>query len=265
MKVVYIEKYEKFNLENLTIALGYFDGIHIAHKKLLNKTLEIASSTNTKSAILTFNMSAYDFINKLNSEHLTSFQDKVDIAMSMGFDYIIQVELSDDFIHLDYNKFIDIFLKKQKNIICGFDYSFGYKGLGNAEILKNELSNVTIIDCENIDNIKIGTRYIKSLLLNGEIVKANKLLGRTYKISGTLSKRNKFSALSTNNYFLVKSGFYHCIIKTNNNEFDLKIKLKRDDSNNLLIIKNEIDDLNKLLSISSISIDLFIISEIKEE
>jgi len=262
MKVVYVEKYEKFNLKDLTIALGYFDGVHIAHKKLLNKTLEISKNTNTKSAILTFNESAYDFINKNKSHHLTSFQDKVDIAMELGFDYIIQIELSESFIKLDPIKFIDIFLRNQKEVVCGFDYTFGYKGLGNTDLLKKELPNVTIIDCEKIDNIKIGTRFIKELLQNGEIAKANNLLGRIYQINGTLSKRNKFYSLSCNNYYLIKSGLYECIIKTSSLEINKVLKLKKDEDNNLLIIKNEINEIADLLEKSSISIDLYIIKEV---
>ncbi len=229
MKVSYLSNYKTFKDKDLALALGYFDGFHIGHVKLLNETLNIAHRLNVKSGILTFNMSVKDYINKNNPSYLMTVNEKIEMAKDMGFDSIYVIELTDEFINLDRDEFINIFLKDMKAIIVGFDYSFGKNALGNSLYLSSILKEkVKIVDEISYDNHKVGTHYIKECLLNGNLSLVNTLLNREYVMEGSLFRKNKNYSFNTNN-FVPKSGLYNVVIydkKDVNLRLDIKIKNK---------------------------------------
>ena len=246
MRIRYITDFTKFNDKDLVLALGFFDGIHLWHKKVLEKCIEIAKFNNKKSAVLTFSSSIKQFISSSKIEYLSSNSDKIECFDKIGFDEVIFIELSKEFIELKYTEFYKLFLENQFHIICGFDYSFGYKGEGNIDYLKSMLNDrITIIPKYEIDGEKVGSFRIISFIKSGDIVNANKYLGYDYKIDGKLYKRNKYYALTTSSYYIPKNGIYTLRFKSGDMEKEVLVKTKLLDSNNGLLLRvdnNEVFD-----------------------
>lgn len=248
MKIVNIKDYNSFIDKDLCLALGFFDGFHIGHKKILEETIRLSKELNTKSGILTFNESIYEFLSgNIYDYPLMSLSEKIDFAQDMGFDSIYIIELSNDFINLDKDVFIDKFLFNQTKLIMGSDYSFGKNGEGNTNYLKDRLKDkVIVLDIENHNDTKIGTKLIKELLSNGSIEEANQLLGRPYSISGRLYKRNKNIALSSPQKFIPKNGTYLLELCINNEKKTFVGKIKKTLEPNGIIIKSSELILNEL-------------------
>jgi len=245
MKVQYIRNYDLFNEKNLTLALGFFDGAHLGHMKVLSKAIEVGNKTNTKTGILTFNVSVFDYINKLPILNLTSINKKIEIAKKMNFDSIYIIELTDEFIKLDRKEFLNKFLINMANIVVGFDYTFGYNRLGNIDYLKEELGNkVTVIEKLEFENEKIGTREIKEYLKNADINKANYYLDRNYEIEGYISKRNKNYSMSVSELFIPRNGEYELKLKGKDIDIHFIGKIKIKDNDNNVILKGIDVDLN---------------------
>ncbi|MBP5342569.1 FAD synthetase family protein [bacterium] len=246
MKISYISDYKKFKEINKTLVLGYFDGLHKAHMELFNKAKELAIQSHTPLSILTFNKSYYEFKNNINLGSLTTINQKIELFQEFGFDELYIVELSQEFIDLSYQDFINIFLKDMKNIIVGFDYTFGKDGLGNANILSHTLSNITIISKISFENdIKIGSETIKEYLKNGDLVNAQKLLDRPYIIEGTIHKKNKNYSFYTLNY-IPRNGDYVLGLIDDNEMIIFKAKIKSNKAASEFLIKTDnIDFLNK--------------------
>lgn len=178
------------DFEPKAIALGNFDGIHIGHQKLIKKDLEIARQLNLVPSVLLFKENSKKTLID-EKDYLTSLNDKIEIFSNMGMDTFCILEFNEDFRSLSPREFISEILYKKLNtkyIVIGEDYHFGKNAEGDIKTLarfQDEFGfETTIVDFEVDDGVKISSGSIKELIKNGNIAKANKYLGRAYKIIG---------------------------------------------------------------------------------
>ena len=165
--------------ESLCMALGNFDGVHAGRQRLF---LHSAMSDFT-SAVLFFSS---PFIPAGGSKYpnLTSLDDKISIADRMRIRRAYVLETNPEFYSLEPERFIDILSRLGvKEVVVGEDFRFGNAAKGKPEDLKAHFKT-TIIPLIEKDGIKISTRVIRGLVENGQIDKANDLLGRPYEIKG---------------------------------------------------------------------------------
>ncbi len=190
------------NIESITI--GSFDGIHIAHKALIDRAdavvvIERNGGYITPGCKRTMCLDKPCFF--YHFEKLKSLSPKEFVA-----------KLEKEFPHL-------------KKIIIGYDFFFGKDKSGDSQKLK-ELFNgeVIIVDEVSIDGIPIHSRTIKQYIIDGNIQMANKLLGREYSIHGKLIKGQGLGAkelvptinLKVKYYQMPKEGVYATRTKINN-------------------------------------------------
>ena len=157
---------KKLELKNKirSIAIGSFDGLHIAHKTLIDKAdaiviIERNSGYLTpgyKRSLYTDKPCFFYHFDKIKSLTPESFVSR----------------LKEDFQHLE-------------KIIVGYDFAFGKAKSGTADHL-DELfdGEVFIVEEVSIDGIPVHSRTIKAYLREGKVKMANKLLGRRYSIDG---------------------------------------------------------------------------------
>ncbi len=217
MEILTLNYNDSIALSDLVVSLGFFDGVHVAHQTLLNKTLEIAAKSKKKSAMMTFSTHVLSYIQNQEFNHLTNLDEKAKIASKMGFDYLFVFEVTDNLIKLEPEIFISRFLACASIVVVGFDFTFGKHGKGNAELLKSStLFETIVLDEMMYASEKIGSTRIREALLSGEIELANELLGYRYTISGEVIKgrgRGKYLGFPTANidydgYLLPKAGVY---------------------------------------------------------
>lgn len=178
------------DFEPKAIALGNFDGIHIGHQKLIKKDLEIARQLNLVPSVLLFKENSKKTLID-EKDYLTSLNDKIEIFSNMGMDTFCILEFNEDFRSLSPREFISEILYKKLNtkyIVIGKDYHFGKNAEGDIKTLarfQDEFGfETTIVDFEIDNGVKISSGSIKELIKNGNIAKANKYLGRAYRIIG---------------------------------------------------------------------------------
>ena len=192
IKVIYFDINNPISLkEDLSLCLGYFDGVHLGHMKLI----EEANKSPFKKAMVTFSLSPYDFLNNQKNKVITTVDDKKEILQKNGFDYLIVLITSKELLSLRKDEFINQVLRRfnPKKIVCGFDYSFGYKAEGDVSYLKSILNDIEIITIDEylVNDKKASSTLIKEYIENGNLDKANQILGRPYKIKGIVKKGNQ--------------------------------------------------------------------------
>ena len=222
MDIIYVKNNNIKNIpDELCCAIGNFDGVHLGHQKLINES----KAHNLKSAVLTFNPHPSVFLKKIkNYQLLTPIMLKKDIISKLGIDYFIIFEFNDEIAKYDKDEFMDILKKLNiKSIVCGYDFTFGFKALGNINDLKNNFI-VYEIPKYVLDNVRVSSSYIRELLSFGNILDANRFLGRNYTILGSViygSQKGRLIGFPTANlchegYFLPKNGVYFVRIKHQN-------------------------------------------------
>ncbi len=215
------------------IALGSFDGIHLGHMSLVNRTVALAKENNAKSMICTFKNHPLSVINKEICPKLIMDNDtKINLLENTGIDIVNLVNFNKDFMKITPEEFIKNMVKfyNAKGIVVGFNYRFGYKNLGDVEMLKtySTILGYKLYVCEavSINHEIVSSSKIRHLIAEGNITKANELLGRPHTISGKVIKGKQFGRtigfptvnLNYNKeYILPKGGVYYTLAEYDNN------------------------------------------------
>lgn len=179
------------NNDEYYVALGSFDGLHKGHLSLIHKCIELAKETNSKSMVFTFSNHPRTIINpSIKMKYLMDNIEKVDILKKEGIDKVVLKKFNKEFMELSPEGFIKKLCSDYniKGIVVGFNYRFGYKNLGDTNLLR-DLSTKYNYRLEVIEpllhneDIMSSTR-IRNALKDGEISEANKMLTRPYSLSG---------------------------------------------------------------------------------
>lgn len=180
MKIVEVSNLNlKCIFEDIEIALGYFDGLHKGHFKLIEEF-----NKDKKKALLTFSKSIRSFFLNEEEKVINQISDKVEILKNK-VDYLIVLETNHDIINSSKEEFIN-FLKinNVKRVITGSDFTFGKNKEGNVSDLKD--LNLTIVPDYYIDNIKVSSTYIRGRIEDGLVYNLDKFLGYNYFIKGKI-------------------------------------------------------------------------------
>ena len=172
--------------EKTSVALGFFDGLHIAHKAVINKVLG-----KENSCVLTFLAEGF------SKKTLISDNCKADMLKKMGVEYLRFLKFNEVKSMLPL-EFVKTILKKELNaeyVCCGYNFKFGKDAVGTATDLK-ALCESFNIKCEIIEELDfdseaVSTTRIKKLLSDGAIKKANELLGYRYFIEKKIIHGNE--------------------------------------------------------------------------
>ncbi len=178
--------------EDTALIMGFFDGVHLGHQKVIKTGVELAKKHNLKSVLLTFDRSPRTvYQHEENYKYLSTMTRKAELVKSLGVDYLYFVEFSDVFAKLKPQEFVDQYMinLSAKYVIAGFDYTYGKKDIANMQTLPqyshNNFETVTVPE-QIIDGKKIGSSAIKEFITNNEVETANKFLGYEYQNQGII-------------------------------------------------------------------------------
>ncbi|MCM1148971.1 MAG: bifunctional riboflavin kinase/FAD synthetase [Butyricicoccus sp.] len=178
------------NQRKTVIALGFFDGIHTGHGALFKKTRECAAEKGAEPAVLTFDNHPDYFVKHERVELISSATDRMYIIRRFfGIENVFFLHFNAVTMRMPWRDFIEriIDIYGAVHFVVGHDFCFGYKGEGTAEILRqycleNSLS-CDIIPPVTREGIVVSSTYIRSLLLDGNMERANAFLGHPYLIT----------------------------------------------------------------------------------
>ena len=170
-------------------ALGFFDGIHKAHQKIIGDAVKEAGEEFI-SVVITLDKSPKEYFGKTSEESLTPINKKNELLRELGVEEVYYLEFNEHLQNLSAEEFIELILKKLnvEKVFCGFDYRFGNRGLGTPDLIKDSGIEVMIQEKQKIDEEKISTTVLKEFVRNGEFLKYKEYTGRFYSISGLVVK-----------------------------------------------------------------------------
>ena len=181
------------------IALGFFDGVHNGHAALMRRTYEVAKETGAVPSAFTFDPHPQNVIFGKPTPLLTSPEDRADLMRKYyGIEDVIVEPFTVERMKQPWRDFVEQTLAKELgavHLVCGHDYHFGYKGEGNPNRLR-ELCGELGIGCDVIEKVEqegitVSSTYIRTLVAQGEIERANEFLGHPYTLSDHVSHGKK--------------------------------------------------------------------------
>lgn len=179
-------------LNKTVVTIGTFDGVHIGHKYVLKKAIELAQNNNYKSTVLTFFPHPRMVLQQDSSiKLLNTIKEKEILLSEIGIDNLIIHPFDLEFSRLSAEEFVKEVLVEKLNvgiIIIGHDHRFGRNRTANINDLieygKEYDFEVQEISAKEIDDIAISSTKIRTALLEGNITTANNYLGYNYFMSG---------------------------------------------------------------------------------
>ena len=177
------------------LAMGNFDGMHVGHKKIIDKVIEEAKKINGTSIVLTFTPHPVKVLKpEVTDLLLTSKEHKIKLIEETGIDVCISIDFasiadmkSEEFV----SEVLCNYLHVQK-IFVGFNYRFGVGQQGCAKLLKQmgEKNNfsVEIIKPVKVSGEVVSSTKVRKYIKGGNLDKTAELLGRRYSVMGSVSK-----------------------------------------------------------------------------
>lgn len=269
MKTIKLTHPHTLNLKELpetVTAIGFFDGIHKGHQKVINTAVNIAREKNMESAVITFHPHPSVVLSKGKKKvnYITPPKEKQSILQNMSVDRLYIIEFNKDLAALSPQKFIDQFIigLNIKHVVAGFDFTYGHKGQGNMTTIKEQTKNTftyTTIDKVQLNNKKVSSTQIRELLKEGKIEQVNHLLRRPLSIHGVVvegARRGRKIGYPTANLdvdkraLLPKPGIYAVQVIYKNKRFEGMASLGTNptftDNQNLSLEVNILDFNNDL-------------------
>ena len=180
------------------IALGFFDGVHVGHGALIKRACEAAEEKGLTPAVLTFDTHPMSKITGISEPMLTSETDREGVLeRCFGVKDVIVLPFDDDMMHMHWRTFAEYIIEKfsAEYLICGHDYTFGYKGEGKAEMLR-EICSEKGIGCDIIppvmlDGVRVSSTLIRNLIAQGDMETANRNLGHAHVLTDIVREGKK--------------------------------------------------------------------------
>ncbi|PTU27814.1 bifunctional riboflavin kinase/FAD synthetase [Bacillus subtilis] len=206
------------------MALGYFDGVHLGHQKVIGTAKQIAEEKGLTLAVMTFHPHPSHVLgrDKEPKDLITPLEDKINQIEQLGTEILYVVKFNEVLASLSPKQFIDQYIigLNVQHAVAGFDFTYGKYGKGTMETMPADLdgkAECTMVEKLTEQDKKISSSYIRTALQNGDVELANVLLGQPYFIKGIVihgDKRGRTIGFPTanvglnNSYIVPPTGVY---------------------------------------------------------
>lgn len=190
--------------QGCVLTIGNFDGVHLGHQQILARLLEKSLELNLPSVVMVFEPQPREFFAKKSENptaspaRLMRLRDKLNDLAEIGVDYLLCVHFNQAFASLSPQDFIQQLLLKQLNVkylSVGDDFHFGAKRAGNFQTLQQAGLQfgftVENSHSHSLGDERISSSRIRTALADDDLVLAETLLGKPYRIRGRVAHGNK--------------------------------------------------------------------------
>ena len=178
--------------KNTVAAVGNFDGVHLGHRNIIEHAKTIADRVGARPSVLTFEPHPRALFQTDGVPfRLSTSVSKAQALSEMGIDLIFELQFDQTFAQLSAEEFVVKVLKNSlqlNHVVCGYDFVFGHRRRGTAEILETLGSQVgigvtTIPAVSEKDGAVYSSTRVRQCLAEGDPIGASELVGRPWSFS----------------------------------------------------------------------------------
>lgn len=182
---------------NLSLALGFFDGVHLGHRAVIKSAVDFAKQNRNKSAVITFSDHPCCYFWGVCPKYILTRKQREQRIEELGVDYLYELDFESiaGLTAQDYLKDILVNHFTPVSISTGWNHNFGCKKSGDVKFLQDNSKKYGYeyfeLSPQKVDNEIISSTTIRKLLSDGNIEKANDMLGSKFTITGKVVKGNQ--------------------------------------------------------------------------
>ena len=217
-------------------ALGNFDGVHLGHKEIISKVIDISKSKNIPSGVLIFDPHPRNYFNSnLDDFILSDINTRSYLLEKTKLDFLGILKFDDFMSNLSPREFIEKIIKNRvgvSHLIVGYNFKFGKNREGNVEVLSKICSefNIDLTIIKQVKNMEltISSSKIREAIKELDFEKVKRIIGDYWKILGEVKEGDKrgreigfpTANIMMNNLIKPDFGVYAVRIEYNNDTFD---------------------------------------------
>ena len=220
-------------MKKYIFALGFFDGIHLGHQKLLSQCCALATQYGCSTAAITFDRHPKSLFTEKPTVLISTIPDRELLMKRYGMEKVRVLPVTKETMSLPWQEFIAMLMEEgAAGFVCGDDFHFGCRGEGNADKLRqfcreHDLPFVMVPE-QSVDSIRISSTYIRRQIETGDMATAVKFMGHPYTLTGTVvhgQKLGRTLGIPTANLHLPaglaipKFGVYACCVLIDGKRF----------------------------------------------
>ena len=185
---------------NTIVTIGTFDGVHLGHQAILKDMVKTAKEIGGETVVITFYPHPRYVlnINAANLRFITTQEEKLKLLEKSGVDNVVVVNFTKEFSRVSSEDFIRDYIIKHINpvkLVIGYDHHFGNNRMGDFSLL-SEMQNkynfkLQRIEAHDVENIAVSSTKIRHSLQQGDVERANALLGYQFSYIGKVVSGNK--------------------------------------------------------------------------
>jgi riboflavin kinase/FMN adenylyltransferase len=182
------------------VTIGAYDGVHLGHRAVIAEVRRRAAEQDLQSAVVTFDRHPASVVRPESAPRLlTDLEQKlellattdVDTCLVLTFDEVRAAESAEDFVHEVLVGCLNV-----KTVVVGEDFHFGNRRTGNVELLRRmgaelgfEVEGIELVGADGrvTDDGRVSSTAIRHALVEGDLGKANTLLGREHEVRGIVA------------------------------------------------------------------------------
>jgi riboflavin kinase/FMN adenylyltransferase len=187
------------------VSVGNFDGVHRAHRRVIEEIVRRSKATEARSVVVTFEPHPVRILRPdLNFKLLTPLSEKLRLLETTGVDAVFLLPFSRDLSLMTPHDFAYEILKKRlhaREVHEGYNFHFGHRAAGTVRILR-ELGQEMGFEVHDYPEMRlrgeaVSSSHIRRLLSEGRVSRARHLLGRPFSILSTPGRGRGYGAKYT--------------------------------------------------------------------
>jgi riboflavin kinase/FMN adenylyltransferase len=180
---------------NSAVTLGVFDGVHLGHREVMKELLHARKLPGIDQChLVTFDPHPLVVTHsKMMPPMLTTIEERIVLLSRYDLDGILVLKFDEQLAGVDYREFLDRYLVRpfdMKHFVLGYDCHFGRNREGSPDRMQREAPklgfSVSVIPAFELGEEIISSTRIRNALIEGNLDKANALLGHPYVLSGRI-------------------------------------------------------------------------------
>lgn len=184
-------------IKNAVVTIGTFDGVHLGHRKIIERIQQLAKASDGETVILTFFPHPRMILHPEDQglKMINTIDEKAQLLEQLGVDHLIITPFSRDFSNQTAEEYIrDVLVNKigTKKIVIGYDHRFGKDRQGSLAELQQcaPIYGFEVIEIpeQDIHDVAVSSTRIRNALLNTEIDLANEFLGYPFFVTGKVTR-----------------------------------------------------------------------------
>lgn len=222
-------------IHNLSLALGFFDGVHLGHAIVIKNAVKYAKQTGNESGIVLFRSHPREFFNNEKIEHIIDFNEKINMFNKLGIDYVFLLDFDANMAKMTASDYMEKVILPYFNPIAistGFNHTFGSGGEGNSETLRRYSQDFNFKYFEippiTTDNQTICSSAIRNAIKGSNFELAKDMLGYNFFFKSPVIHGRQIgrtinfptaNLIYPENIVPIENGVYYVSVHTHSNSY----------------------------------------------